>query len=348
MPRHSPRSSRRPRWPRGTSGWPVTPTRYTGAGTQPTVAKACPARTASRDGDVGCLSLSVPAERSPRPSFRQEPYCPERADYRQPVPRHAALSGAKIAPGVSPKTGLSRAHPGWKTGPQLLPSCQTKGRKRFAGKVGQGFELHRLAAVLGQKRGGGAAPREEKSSKRNSPGVSDPPNTAGSPGRGRRVLNTSQPPPLRGQRGAAANTLGTETPAAVSPSPPPAKWDPPPPPKAPQPSARYLQGRPLADHGTCSWGPGSRGAAHGPAPDLLYCSLPRWDGAEGRNLCHGEGMPRRASHGTCPGAMPGSNGSVRRSCQGQAKPLFFPTSLGFASQSSSIPVANQSPLRPGR
>lgn len=54
---------------------------------------------------------------------------------------------------------------------------------------------------------------------------------------------------------------------------------------------------------------------HSPAPDLLYRSLPRWDGAEATNLCHGEGMPRsrlpRASHGMCLREMPGGNESPK-------------------------------------
>ena len=62
--------------------------------------------------------------------------------------------------------------------------------------------------------------------------------------------------------------------------------------------------------------------------------------------CRGEGMPRRASHGM--GAMPGRNESAKE-LQGQAKPRFFPMSLGFSSQSSSILIVNHPPrLRPGR
>lgn len=147
-----------------------------------------------------------------------------------------------------------------------------------------------------------------------------------------------QAPPSQGQRGAAANTLGTQTPAVVSPLLPPAERDPSQK-KVPQPPARYLQGRPLASHETCSWGPGSRGAALGPAPDLLYRSLPRWDGGEGTNLCCGEGMPRRVSYGTCLGTMPGSN----ENCEGAARARQSPSS--FPPPSGSLPRAHRSPLQ---
>lgn len=123
----------------------MTPTRYTGAGAQPTVAKAAP------HPGTGTLAAFSPPLHSNR--VLSAPHIPSPAGGHParntliiPCQGTQPLSSAEITlfPRFLPKTGLSRAQPGWKTGPQLFPSCQTKGRKRFAGRAGQGFESHAL------------------------------------------------------------------------------------------------------------------------------------------------------------------------------------------------------------
>lgn len=214
--------------------------------------------------------------------------------HREPGP----CQGTQLSPlpkpiaGVSPKAGLSRLHPGWKTGPQLSPCCQGKGRKRRAGRAGQS----RAGSLrFRAKRGGGAAPAGEKGPKRLIPGCSDPLQAQGKAG-GRRAHP--------GQTGCGKHQ---RTPTLAIPT---ASCDLP---GAPRPPARYLQGRPSTGIRSRSPEP-----APDPAPDLLYRSsgwgtgtnpLPR-RGTDAREGCARE---------RCPAAT-----TAQRSSRGHANPSHLP------------------------
>lgn len=223
----------------------MTPTRHTGAGAQPTVAKA----PHPQAGGHRC---------SPGPSS-----CPSHPGYLWAVPRHAALPRAKTAPGPSPQTGQSRALLGRQTGPRRSPAAKQKAGSGLEAEPGRAGIKWGCPGRLWVR--GTTAVEELPRGKRRA--QREPARALGLPKRHRQprvrqggAKHTRSPHPKG--KGDTSPRRGLAIPAAGRTGPP----------RSP-PASCSLPSR-------ASSGPGSRGAAQGPACDLLYRSPPCWDGAE--------------------------------------------------------------------